>query len=645
VGAELYLAWADAYLMCADKMLAEGDRSSARRIYRHMYAMGGAPPIRAGALRGMVTARPEKAVSIIISVLRSDDEEMQTVAIGLLRETAGTEMVEALTAELPNLSVGGQVQVLSALGDRGDRSALGAVVNATKSAEADVRVAAFGALAALGDASSVDLLVEAAASAKGAEQEAARQSLYRLRGLGVDEKILASIPKADAKVKVELIGSIGERNVAAGVGTLLGTAKDPEKEVRLESLKVLKVIADEKYLPALIELLINARSEAERNEAENTVAAVARKIPDKNQQAEKILGALSSVKGVRAKCSLLRVLGKIGGSNALGALRSALQDDGTEVQLAAIRALSDWPSAEPMEDLRKVAVSSGDERHRVLALRGCVRLIGLDSGRPTDETVRMYQGAMSLASNVAEKKTVLSGLANVKSFAAFQMAAGYLEDSALQQEAQAAVVKIAESTHGSHPQQTKAVLLKVVRISKNDSLRQRAQELIKQIEQFEDYITEWDVSSPYTKENTGHTALFDIAFGPERDASDVQWRKMPAGTDKNRPWLMQLDKAIGGSDRVAYLRTRVWSPKNQKVRLEVGSNDGIKVWLNGQVVHSNNVGRTISRDEDKIDVTLRQGPNKLMMKITQSGGTWSACACLRTLDGGKVEGLKIKVGD
>ncbi|MHC4483108.1 MAG: HEAT repeat domain-containing protein, partial [Planctomycetota bacterium] len=365
-----------------------------------------------------------------------------------------------------------------------------------------------------------------------------------------------------------------------------------------------------------------------------------------NRQAGKILAILPSVGEAKARCSMLRVLGKIGGSGALEVLREALRDDQPQVRIAAIRALSDWPSDEPMNALLKIAQSSDNLKHRILALRGFVRLIGLDSSRPAEQVLGMYGQAMELASNVSEKKAVLSGLANVKSFSALQMAADYLGDSSLQQEAEAAVVKIAESTRGSHPKRTKTMLQKVVQISQNDSARQRAKELIKQIERFEDYITNWQVSGPYTKENKSALDLFDVVFAPEQGAGKgAKWQVMPAGTDKDKPWLMELDKAIGGSDRVAYLRTRIWSPKNQKARLEVGSNDGIKVWLNSQVVHSNNVARTIARDEDRVEVSLREGLNELMMKITQSGGTWSACACLRGLDGSKLEGLKIKVGD
>ena len=77
----------------------------------------------------------------------------------------------------------------------------------------------------------------------------------------------------------------------------------------------------------------------------------------------------------------------------------------------------------------------------------------------------------------------------------------------------------------------------------------------------------------------------------------------------------------------------------------LGSDDGIKVWLNGQLVHANNVTRGAGPGQDKVEVTLKQGWNRLLLKITQSGGEWAACARLRRLDGSKLEGLKVQVED
>jgi HEAT repeat protein len=422
-----------------------------------------------------------EALGIVIDALKGDDESMQSMAIALVREMPGAEVTKVLAKELPNLSVKGQVQLLSALADRGDRTALPAVVVAIKAKDASVRVAALKALGSLGDATNVSLLAGTAAATRGTEQKAARESLYRLRGPKIDGAILSGLTSAEPKVKVELIRSTGERNIVAGVDILLKTARDKDSKVRRESLRVLRTISEPKYLPALVELLIAVKSSTDRREAEKTVTAVAHKIGDKNRQAEAVLTKLPSIKEVASRCSLLKVLGKIGQTSALAVLRTGLKDKNIKVKETCIRALAEWPTAEPVADLLKVVQSSDNKLHRVLALRGYVRLIGLESSRPTQETIGMYKQAMSLASNSGEKKMVLSGLANVKSPVALNMAAAYLEDKTLQQEAEVAVVKIAEATAGSHPAESKAALQKVSKITKNEFLREQAQKVLNKI--------------------------------------------------------------------------------------------------------------------------------------------------------------------
>jgi len=424
----------------------------------------------------------DDAIGIVLDILKSGEQEMQSVAIAMVKEMQGTEVTKALAKELPNLSATSQVQLLSALGDRGDAAALPAVITAVKAKDESVRIAALKAVGQLGDVSSVGLLAQTAAATRGAEQKAARESLYRLRGPEVDEAVLAGIPKAEPKTKLELIKSTGERNISAGVSILLKTATDSDRKVRVESFKVLKVIAGPEDLPALVELLLNLRSSSEANEAQKMVAAVAHKIEDKGRQAEAVLAVLPSVKDVKKQCSLLSVLGKIGDSSALPRLIETLNSDNIESRGAAIRALAEWPTSEPAAEMLKAAQNSGDRAHRILALRGSIRLLGLDSNRAPEETIEMYKKAMALAPDANEKRRVLSGLANTKSLGALQIAADYLQDKTLFREAEFAVVKIAEGIYENFPQQTRDVLEKILQTSKNDPLRQQAQEVIKRIE-------------------------------------------------------------------------------------------------------------------------------------------------------------------
>jgi len=424
----------------------------------------------------------DEAVVIVLDILKSGDQEMQAVAIAMVKDMPGTEVTKALVKELPKLSAASQVQLLSALSDRGDAAALPAVVTAVNAEDESVRIAALKAVGQLGNESSVDLLAQAAAAIRGAEQKAARESLYRLRGSKVDEAILAGIIKAESKTKVELIKSAGERNISAGVNTLLKTAMDSDRKVSLESLKVLKVVAGPEHLPLLVELLLNLQSSSGLNEARKMIAAVAHKIEDKNRQAEAVLAVLPSVKDVKKQCSLLSVLGKIGDRSALPRLREALGSDNIDIRGAAIRALAEWPTSEPAADLMKAAENSENKVHRILALRGSVRLLGLDNKRSAEETIRMYKKAMSLAPDAGEKKRVLSGLANTKSLDALTMAAGYLQDKALLQEAESAAVKIGGSIYERFPQQSRDVLKKIMQTSKNEALQKQAQEIINKID-------------------------------------------------------------------------------------------------------------------------------------------------------------------
>ena len=55
----------------------------------------------------------------------------------------------------------------------------------------------------------------------------------------------------------------------------------------------------------------------------------------------------------------------------------------------------------------------------------------------------------------------------------------------------------------------------------------------------------------------------------------------------------------------------------------------IKVWLNGEVVHTNAVNRGRGRWQDEFQVNLVQGDNLLMVKVSERGGGWGMHAGIR----------------
>ena len=61
----------------------------------------------------------------------------------------------------------------------------------------------------------------------------------------------------------------------------------------------------------------------------------------------------------------------------------------------------------------------------------------------------------------------------------------------------------------------------------------------------------------------------------------------------------------------------------ENVVMRVGSDDSIKVWLNGAVVHNNPINRGSRGFQDTFRVNLREGDNLLLVKVSENRGNWS----------------------
>ena len=162
----------------------------------------------------------------------------------------------------------------------------------------------------------------------------------------------------------------------------------------------------------------------------------------------------------------------------------------------------------------------------------------------------------------------------------------------------------------------------------------------------EGYVLTWQVSGPYVSEGKIWSDIFDEVYPPEKaDAENVVWKTVPANPedDIHANIVVNLGNSMGGDNRVAYLRTNIWSDKQRKVLLELGSDDGIKVWFNDDLIHVNKIARGVKPGDDLVEVTLRKGVNTFMLKVAQDKNGWGACMRIRELDGGKLEGLEAKL--
>ena len=72
-------------------------------------------------------------------------------------------------------------------------------------------------------------------------------------------------------------------------------------------------------------------------------------------------------------------------------------------------------------------------------------------------------------------------------------------------------------------------------------------------------------------------------------------------------------------DHIVYGSVILEAPKEQQTQMLVGSDDAVKVWLNGELVHSAFVARGAGDYQDFFPVTLKQGKNALLVALDNRG--------------------------
>jgi len=119
-------------------------------------------------------------------------------------------------------------------------------------------------------------------------------------------------------------------------------------------------------------------------------------------------------------------------------------------------------------------------------------------------------------------------------------------------------------------------------------------------------VGKWEISGPYQAKD--FDATFDANFAPK------DWR--PYNLELDKP----VDGIIGRENAAAYLRTKMTVAKDQTVTFRLGSDDAIRVWVNGTVVHEKKILRSLTTPPDEVKIALKAGVNDFQVEIVNSAG-------------------------
>jgi HEAT repeat protein len=483
VSAANQLAFCEGLLRCADMAEVKGKRQAAMTIYDRLRQMSAPHQVRTAALRGAILTRQGDGLPLLSQALHSDDFTLVLAAARTAQEMPGSQVTRFLAGELAGLPADRQIVVIQTHGKRADDAALPALFTAARSGEKPVRVAAIRALAEIGNPSALPVLVDLLGDADHEIAQGAQESLASLPGKEVDAAIITMLSNGAPARRITAMELIVRRRMTPAIPALFDAAGGSDSKMRIAAVKKLGELAGPAELPLLLELLGKAKSPDDLEATEQALSAISLKAAKPDACVGQVEARLAESPPAQ-KCALLRVLGAVGGMNALRAVRGAVSDPNVEVHAAAIRVLGGWSTADAATDLLDLAKTAGNLTDKMICLRGYLALAG-HADLPTDQRLAMCRQAATLVQKEEEKKLLLAALGGIASSEALDLIKPYLDDAAVKEEASTGAVDISEKLlQGSDSAKFAAKLIdpleKVTQGTASADLEKRAQKLLKQ---------------------------------------------------------------------------------------------------------------------------------------------------------------------
>lgn len=108
------------------------------------------------------------------------------------------------------------------------------------------------------------------------------------------------------------------------------------------------------------------------------------------------------------------------------------------------------------------------------------------------------------------------------------------------------------------------------------------------------------------------------------DETTLIWEKV-----RSVDGFVNMQTGLGRDYVVGYAWAEFDSPRETEALLGLGSDDGVKLWLNGELVHDKWMRRQSRVDDDIVPLRLKKGANRILIKIQNATIDWSFMYRLR----------------
>jgi HEAT repeat protein len=481
---ECRLDFYEGTLRCAELLAREGKKPAAIAIYDRLYKSDAPHQVRGGALRAAILTRQAAArQKLLQEQLGNEDYILFSAAVQASHQMRSAKVTSILTAAMKSLSADRRILVIASLGVRGEKSAAPALIETAKSGESRVRIAAIQAAIELGDASAVPVLVQLLDDGDREVATAAQEGLATFPGREADDVVTQMFAGDNADKQRLAMDLMGRRRMTGAVGVLAKAARGGDAGARADAIRMIGDLGGSDQLPMMLDLLAGVKEPQELAAVEQAMTAICLKAADSKSQADQLIGQLEKVQPA-PKAAIVRVLGAVGGPNALQAVCACAKSDNADVRAAATRALGTWKTVDAAPSLLAMAKEAGNPAEKTLFLRGYLGLAARGDV-PVEDRVAMCRQAGGLIVRDDEKRLLLGTLGNITSPEAVELIAPYLDDAGVRQEAALATVAVAEKLlrgRGEAPFAGKLIptLEKVTQAATDENLAKRAKTVLQQ---------------------------------------------------------------------------------------------------------------------------------------------------------------------
>lgn len=434
-------AIAEGCVLVAERMMADGKVSEATAIYDEVRNADVPLQRIVEATRGAILARGPEGIPLLMEQFQSAQKPLFQLALTTTREFPGSELDQALVAELNRAAPDRAALILQAMADRPETVILAAVLKAAEEGPTEVRLSAIHALARVGDLSCLDSLLKIAIDTDSELGQAATATLTDIPGENIDTQVVTLLQNATGKMYPLLLELIGKRRIDA-VPDLLKAINHTDKDVRSAALISLGETVRLQRLSVLISQVLNPRYREDVPIATRALKAASVRMPDREDCASQLALAIDQTKSIPTKISLLEILGAMGGTRALVAMEAAAKSNDPQLQDISSRLLGEWMTEDAAPVLLNLAKMPNNP-YNIRALRGYIR-IARQFVLPEEQRVRMCQTAFDAANQAAEKKLVVDVLKRYPGKDTLKQAISAMQVPEIKEEATQATLVIAQ---------------------------------------------------------------------------------------------------------------------------------------------------------------------------------------------------------